>query len=536
VIRRKLPPSPGVVAGLSATALATFLSAIVHTVQPAFAFPPLSIGQILVRSTPGWFNSFFIGILGHLALWLAVVGVAIGFAASGALLGRVLESFGWASRSRIAWGALLLPPWMAGVILYPDVPQYLSRTGFALSMLPFLVASGTAGGLIYRRLISSLEATTLDASREHEEPAGAGSSVRTQPPLPGAPALSRRYFLVSLGIGGAGIALGLANLRSVRNPGEQLLRADDVARLRRPPAASGDARFEGVPGLTPEVTAISKHYIVDEEIIDPIIDPSEWRLSIGGLVSSPIELTYRELKELPAIERYQTLECVSNEVGGPLISTAKWVGVSLKTILERARVDAASAIEVVFRASGGYSDSLPFDHAMDDSTLVAFGMNDHVLPREHGFPARLLSVGTYGYKNPKWLTGIEVVDRPYMGFWQRRGWAKEGLVKTMSRIDVPRRGRVGGTVTIAGIAFAADRGISRVEVSSDGGQTWSEARLKTAISPYSWRLWLYEWEPRDGDHELVVRAYDGSGAAQISRPASPFPSGSSGYDSVEVST
>jgi DMSO/TMAO reductase YedYZ molybdopterin-dependent catalytic subunit len=536
MIGRRLTLSPGVVAGLSATVLATFLSAIVHTVLPTFAFPPLSIGQILVRSTPGWFNSFFIGILGHLALWLAVVGVAVVFAASGALLGRMVESLGRVARSRIAWGALLLPPWTAGVILYPDVPQYLSRTGFALSTLPLLVASGAAGGLIYRRLISFHEASTLDATQDHKEPAATRSPVRTQPRWPGDPALSRRYFLVSLGIGGAGIALGLANLRSVRNPGEQLLRGGDIARVKLPPAAPGDAVFESLPGLTPEVTAIGKHYVVDEEIIDPIIDPSEWRLSIGGLVPSPMALTYRELKELPAIERYQTLECVSNEVGGHLISTAKWVGVELKTVLERARVDTASAVEVVFRASGGYSDSLPFDHAMDESTLVAFGMNDHVLPREHGFPARLLSIGTYGYKNPKWLTGIEVVDRPYTGFWQRRGWAKEGHVKTMSRIDVPRRGRVGDPVTIAGIAFAADRGISRVEVSSDGGQTWSEARLKTAVSPSCWRLWLYEWEPSDGDHELVVRAYDGSGAAQISRPASPFPSGSSGYDAVEVST
>lgn len=536
MVRRRVILSPGVVAGLSATAIATLLTAIIHIAWPAFAFPPLSIGQILIRTTPGWINSFFIGILGHLALWLAVVAVAVGFAASGAALGRVLESIGSLARSRIAWAALLLPSWIASVVLYPEVPQYLSRTTFSLTLLVPLIAASAAGGSIHRRLIAPSTRDGEQASEVGSEPDKTGHPVQTRPRRPGDPALSRRYFLVSLGVGSAGIALGLANVRSVRNPGEQLLRASDVVHAKRPPAGPDDAAFEDIQELTPEVTAIGKHYVVDEEIIDPIIDPRAWRLTIGGLVTSPLSLAYADLKELPAIERYQTLECVSNEVGGDLISTAKWVGVPLKTLLERARVDLTNAVEVVFRASGGYSDSLPFDHAMDETTLIAFGMNDHVLPREHGFPARLLSLGTYGYKNPKWLTGIEVVDRPYKGFWQRRGWAEDGLVKTMSRIDVPRSGRVSGPVTIAGVAFAADRGISRVEVSTDDGKTWKETLLKTAVSPYTWRLWLYEWEPNAGDHELVVRAYDGTGAVQISRSASPFPSGSSGYDSVEVST
>src|SRR5207302_7163972 len=153
-------------------------------------------------------------------------------------------------------------------------------------------------------------------------------------------------------------------------------------------------------------------------------------------------------------DRYQTLECVSNHVGGNLMSNAKWIGVPLPEILDRAGVDTSRAVEVVFRAAGGYSDSLSIDQAMDHSTLIAIGMNGHVLPRAHGFPARLLSVGTYGMKNPKWLESIEVVDRPYQGFWERRGWSKTAVVNTMSRIDTPKSGaQIGGPIEVGGIAF-----------------------------------------------------------------------------------
>jgi len=239
---------------------------------------------------------------------------------------------------------------------------------------------------------------------------------------------------------------------------------------------------------------------------------------------------------MPAVERYQTLQCVSNQIGGKLISTAKWVGVPLPVILNKASID-PSAVEVVFKASGGYSDSLPIEHAMDETTLIAIGMNDHVLPRAHGFPARLLSLGTYGFKNPKWLTGIEVVDKPYRGFWETRGWDKPGAVKTMSRFDIPRnKAAVTAPVTIGGIAFAGDSGISKVEVSTDGGASWQPAQLKTALSPYTWRLRIFRWEPAPGDDEtILVRAYDGTGRAQTAEEADPFPSGASGYDSISVS-
>jgi len=321
----------------------------------------------------------------------------------------------------------------------------------------------------------------------------------------------------------------------VRDPGDKLLSLARVRKARRPPLAPGDAAFDDIEGLSHEITSNAAHYVVDEEIFDPVIDPNEWTLKITGAVDRDVALTYSDLLRFQAEERYQTLMCISNEVGGELISTAKWTGPRLKDLLDRAGVN-SGAVEVVFKAAGGYSDSLELDHAMDESTMIAIGMNDRVLPRAHGFPARLLSTGTYGYKNPKWLTEIVVVDSPYTGFWQHRGWDKAGRVNTMSRIDVPEPGKLdGAAVTVAGIAFAADRGISKVEVSSDGGASWDAARLKTALSDVSWRLWLLEWDvPGDGEYELLVRATDGDGAVQISKHASPFPSGATGLDSVTV--
>jgi DMSO/TMAO reductase YedYZ molybdopterin-dependent catalytic subunit len=235
------------------------------------------------------------------------------------------------------------------------------------------------------------------------------------------------------------------------------------------------------------------------------------------------------------VERFQTLECISNTIGGDLISTAKWVGVPMPLVLNRAGVR-PKAVEVVLRAAGGYTESLSVEQAMDESTLLAIGMNDRVLPRAHGFPVRVLSVGTYGMKNPKWLVGMEVVDRPYKGYWEQRGWSKPAVVKTMSRIDVPGSGsQVRGTATFAGVAFAGDRGISQVEVSTDGGKTWSPADLETALSPLTWRRWLLRWSPqRGGQSGILVRAYDGQGLLQTPKHAAPHPDGASGYDAITV--
>lgn len=504
------------VAGLAGTSAATVATAVLHTFWRGVPFPPAAIAQILVRTTPGGFDTFFIDRLGHWAQRLALLGTALAFALSGVVLGALVGRI--RPRSLAAWTASLLPLWAASFALYPSTPQYVSRGSYALVTLPLWLLAGAFAGRIHTRLERSPEI----------EPR------RSAPRDP-----TRRVALKAVGFGGAGVLLGLANLSELifrrPDPGRELFHSPKLARAASPPAAPGDADFAHIAGLTKEVTSTAAHYVVDEEIIDPDIDPKTWRLTVSGLVDEPMSLTYEDLRAYPVVERYQTLECISNKIGGHLISTARWIGVPLHLILEDAGVK-DGAVEVVFRASGGYSDSHAIEVALDDSTLIAVGMNGHVLPRAHGFPARLLTVGTYGMKNPKWLTGIEVVDRPYQGFWEQRGWTKAAIVKTGTRIDVPRGGAPdSGDVTVAGVSFAGDRGISRVEVSTDGGDTWHEARLKTPLSDVAWTLWLYRFTPAASDRgPIVARAYDGAGRVQDAAVAAPYPSGATGYASVPI--
>jgi len=490
--------------------------AVVHTVAPSVPFLPLALSQAIVKATPGGVATYFIERLGHWAIRLAVVGTVVAFLASGALLGLLIPPLTRSLRgSASATGAVSFAPmWLVAVLLYPSPAESVTRGRFALVSLPIDLAGGAVAGWALAR--------TSEAAAT------------------GATDLSRRYVLRALWWGAVGVLVGSADLGRLLyrrpDPGRQLLVLPDLMRVVRPPETPGDRAFVSIPGLSPEVTSNELFYVVDEEIIDPDIDPVTWRLIVGGLVDRPLQLTYDELKRLPAVERFQTLECISNPIGGDLISTAKWVGVPMPLVLNRAGVR-SNAVEVVMRAAGGYTESFSIEQAMDDSTLLAVGMNGRVLPRAHGFPVRVLSIGTYGMKNPKWLVGIDVVDRPYRGYWEQRGWSKAALVKTMSRIDVPLAGSsVGGTVSTAGVAFAGKSGISRVEVSIDGGTTWSPADLETALSPLTWRRWLLRWTPQgSGQSGIVVRAYDGEGVLQTPKYASPHPDGASGYHAITVS-
>ena len=225
----------------------------------------------------------------------------------------------------------------------------------------------------------------------------------------------------------------------------------------------------------------------------------------------------------------------SPRIGGHLISTAKWTGVRLSDLLERAGVR-PGALEVVSTSVDGFADSVPYGDATGPETIVAYGMNGMKLPRAHGFPARILVPGYYGMKQPKWLGSIEVIDRPFQGYWEQRGWIKEAVVKTMSRIDTPKsHSDVDGSLTVAGIAFAGDRGISRVEVSVDGGKSFADATLKTALSELTWRQWRFSFRPPAGSStRILVRATDGRGATQTSEVTPPEYSGATGWHGVDV--
>ena len=261
-----------------------------------------------------------------------------------------------------------------------------------------------------------------------------------------------------------------------------------------------------------------------------------------GEIDNPIELSYSDLLSLPTREADITLSCVSNEVGGRLVSNARWTGVLLSDVLKEAglsrdKVSGASE-QLVGRSVDGWTSGFPTDIAFDGrEALVAFGMNGDELPVEHGYPVRLVVPGLYGYVSAtKWLTEVELTDWSFDAYWIKRGWSKEGPIKTQSRIDTVKDGDKlsAGNTQIGGIAWAPARGIERVEVSTDYGETWNEATLATQLDVDAWRLWIYDWNAQPGEHTIKVRATDGNGETQTEVKAAPHPSGATGYHTVEI--
>jgi DMSO/TMAO reductase YedYZ molybdopterin-dependent catalytic subunit len=290
-----------------------------------------------------------------------------------------------------------------------------------------------------------------------------------------------------------------------------------------------------VPNLTPIVEPTEDFYRIDTALLVPSVDTATWTLRIHGLVDRETTLTWAQLIALPMFEQYVTLACVSNEVGGKLVGNAKWTGVRLRDVLDIAGVQ-ASATQLVGRSVDGFTAGMPTAWVMDPSRepMIALKMNDEPLPRNHGYPARLVVPGLYGYVSAtKWLTELELTTlEGFNGYWVPLGWAKEAPILTQSRIDTPRGGVAGGTVPIAGIAWAPDRGISKVEVSIDG--QWREARLSKPISDATWVQWVTDWTTTPGSHTIQVRATDGDGVVQEERSSPPVPDGARGWHTVSV--
>jgi DMSO/TMAO reductase YedYZ molybdopterin-dependent catalytic subunit len=514
-----LRASAAFVAGLAATVVALAVLGLVHLVQASFPFPPLGLAQGLLRLVPGAVAVFFIDLLGHWALRLFAAGFTVGSVVAGGGAAMLVARQGSARRGRAAWlaGGLLGLVALAGYRAQPGAPS-LVVYGAVVAVAVVVWVSVLSGAL------GRLERDPV--------PAPAGGLGRTRRELlraaAGAAGLLATGFVVSRLTGGIG-----------DSGGRPLARPAGAGPLRPAPAPAGgdDPATWDIAGLTAEVTANRLHYTVDESIIDPNIDHDSWRLRIDGLVGRPVSLAYDDLLAMAATEQYVTLQCISNLIGGDLVGTAKWTGVPLAEVLERAGGAGRGAVRVVFHAVGGYSDSLPLAKALEPTTVVAYGMNDRSLPRAHGFPARIIAPGIYGMKNVKWLERIEVVDYDYRGYWQRSdGWDNIAEIKTASRIDVPAElTALGPGGVVAGLAWAGDRGIRRVEVSFDGGATWVPATLRRQLARAAWRQWRLA-APADqrGRTTLNVRAVDGRGDLQTPVEAPPHPSGASGYQRVDV--
>ena len=255
------------------------------------------------------------------------------------------------------------------------------------------------------------------------------------------------------------------------------------------------------------------------------------------MVDREIALGFDDLLARPMIERDITIACVSNEVGGPYVGNARWIGAPLADLLREAGVH-PDASQIVSRSSDGFTIGTPTAIVMDGrDAMLAVSMNGEPLPLEHGFPVRMLVPGLYGYVSAmKWLVDLELTTLDaYDAYWIERGWAKEAPVKTQSRIDTPTSGdRVApGPVAVAGVAWAQHRGIDRVEVRVDDG-AWGPAELGTEDTIDTWRQWVYRWDATDGSHALAVRATDGKGETQTSEVVPPYPDGATGHHTVHV--
>ena len=290
-----------------------------------------------------------------------------------------------------------------------------------------------------------------------------------------------------------------------------------------------------VPNLSYEVFTAKDFYTVSKNLIDPTVDMGKWSLQVDGLVDNPATYLYDDIKALPVYSDYYTLLCISNTVGGDLWGNAHWKGVRLVEILSRAGLKPGIR-KVVFHADDGYTDSIPLEIATRPDTLLAYEMNGEQLPKEHGYPARLLIPGIYGMKNVKWITRIELVDYDYKGFWAKQGWQDNAPYNTSTRIDVPanRAQLTAGEVVLGGVTFAGYRGIDRVEISLDDGQTWEPAQLKPALGLNTWNLWVFRKQLAPGTYMVKSRAVDGTGEPQLQSEAEPYPSGATGYHSILI--
>ena len=306
-----------------------------------------------------------------------------------------------------------------------------------------------------------------------------------------------------------------------------------------PPEETGLLSFSEmneIEGISPYITSNNDFYRIDTALRVPTIEPADWNLTVDGLVNNPYELSYEEILEMEFVKKDVTLACVSNEVGGSLVGNAVWTGVPLSEIISRSE-PTSSAEQVMCHSVDGFTAGFPIENIFDGRTaLLAVGMNGVPLPVIHGFPARLVVAGLYGYVSAvKWIKRIEICRwEGNNGYWIPRGWSKKAPIKIASRIDVPRERRINaGIIAVAGVAWAPLSGVKTVEVSFNS-EPWRECNLGVSLSGESWTQWAYKWDATPGKYEIRVRAIDSNGVIQSSKVVSPAPNGAEGLDQISV--
>ncbi len=504
-----LPPWAAAAAGVVAATAAVTVGEVLGRTVPGGQSPLIALGDAVVRLAPPGLRDAGIEAFGTADKPVLLASIAIVLVVVAALVGLRARHNPRAGAALVV--GLAIVPMLAGITRVGTL-----RSG---ALLTTAVMAATAVLLL----------RTLLGLRPWVAPA-------VHPP---AVTWSRRMFLVKAGAVVVGTIAGSVLVRWL----DERVDIEAIRRLRRlqPPVrrAPGVATDLGVPGLTPLITPNHAFYRIDTALVVPRVDPSTWSLEVRGLVSTPLSLSYDELLAMPQYEADITLQCVSNEVGGDLVGNARWQGVLLRDLLEQAGVD-PRADQVVGRSVDDFTAGFPTAIAMDGRpAMVALGMNGDPLPQLHGFPARLVVPGLYGYVSAtKWLQSIELTTLAgFDGFWIPRGWAKLAPIKVSSRIDVPpdRTRLPKGPTVVAGVAWSPGpgRGISAVEVRVDDGP-WMAAELGGELSEDSWRQWRVTRDLAPGEHVLQVRSTDRTGTVQGAARQPPRPDGATGHHTVRV--
>jgi DMSO/TMAO reductase YedYZ molybdopterin-dependent catalytic subunit len=507
-LRAALAGAVAVGAGLGAAEVATGVLSLSTS-------PVLAIGEGVIAITPGGIAEAAIDAVGRLDKPLLVVGTVVGALLLGA-------AAGWLETARRPLGLVLLVAMGAlGMAAATSTPDSSVADAF-----PAAVAA-----LVSLALLDYLLRWVRAAPR------GVRADASPAEP-PAVDAVHRRQFLVRAGAVGLG-ALALTGVGQVLAGGRRAVESARTAvRLALPRPKPPPGVTAAVDGVVPWVTPNAQFYRIDTALAVPQLAPQDWRLRIHGMVDRELVLSYDDLVGRGLQQHWFTLCCVSNEVGGSLISNAQWSGVRIADLLAEAGVR-PGADAVLSTSVDGWNCGTPLQALTDSrAAMLAVAMNGEPLPLEHGFPVRMVVPGLYGYVSAtKWVVDLEVTRfSDFSAYWTQRGWSPRGPVKTQSRIDVPHDGDEvsAGRVAVGGVAWAQHTGIERVEVRIDDGP-WRRAQLAAVPNVDTWRQWAYAWDAEPGEHRVAVRATDASGYTQTAERADVIPDGATGWHTIAVS-